>query len=94
MPPPSRPPAAPAARSPPRRSTSPQLACRELRLRQIQAEVSTAAALFHYEHGTFPPDLGELVDGGQLDPTTGRAVEQLGWRYALEANGQGYRMAM
>ncbi len=71
-----------------------QRACRELRLRQIQAEVSTAAALFHYEHGTFPPNLGELVDGGQLDPTTGRAVERLGWRYALEANGQGYRMAM
>lgn len=71
-----------------------QLACRELRLRQIQAEVSTAAVLFHYEHGTFPPDLGELVGGGQLDATTGRAIEQLGWRYALEANGQGYRMTM
>jgi hypothetical protein len=71
-----------------------QLACRELRLRQIQSEVSTAAALFHYEHGAFPPDLGKLVEGGQLDQVTGRAVEQLGWRYVAEANGQGYRMAM
>lgn len=71
-----------------------RFACRELRLRQIQAEVSTAAALFHYTHGAFPPGLGSLVTDGQLDPATNRAVEQLGWRYALEANGQGYRMAM
>ncbi len=71
-----------------------QQACRDLRLRQVRAEVIEAAVLFHYQHGNFPDDLQNLVHDGELAPATQTTVDRLGWRYALEKSGQGYKLAL
>jgi hypothetical protein len=69
-----------------------QEAARQLRLRQIQAEVGDAAGHYRADHGAYPARLQELVDDGLLDPGTCDTVDRLGWQYARTDQGKSYRL--
>jgi hypothetical protein len=71
-----------------------QLACRNLRLRQVQAEVDEAARHYHATHGRYPGELDSLVSEGMLAPATGHTIQRLGWQYAQLDRGQSYRLEM
>jgi hypothetical protein len=71
-----------------------QLSCRQLRLRQIQAELNEAARHYHATHGSYPGELGALIHEGMLAPATGQTIERLGWQYAQLDAGQSYRLEM
>ncbi len=58
---------------------------RPLRLSQLRHEVVTAAQLYRYQQGQWPQDLQALVRAGQLGPSVLGTVEELGWRYSLDA---------
>ncbi|MEZ4388687.1 MAG: DUF4388 domain-containing protein [Candidatus Krumholzibacteriia bacterium] len=67
-----------------------QLACRHLRLRQLQAEVNEAAQQYRDAHGSFPDALVGLVEEGMLAPSVQRTIDRLGWQYAQRDDGRGY----
>lgn len=69
-----------------------QLACRNLRLRQIHAEVSDAAQHYRAAHGTYPDGLQGLVREGMLAPAVQLAVDRLGWQYAQRDAGRAYSL--
>lgn len=69
-----------------------QLACRRLRLRQLQAEVGVAARQYRAEHGGYPDALNNLVQAGMLAPSTGAVVDRLGWQYARLERGEGFTL--
>jgi hypothetical protein len=69
-----------------------QLACRELRLRQVQAEVDEAAHHYRAAHGEYPEVLAGLVTAGMLAPATRATVDRLGWQYARLDAGRAYRL--
>jgi hypothetical protein len=69
-------------------------AARDLRLRQIKAEVTDAIELFRFQHGTYPTDLAHLVGEGMLAPSTERVVSRLGWHYSVLKQGQGYSLVL
>lgn len=71
-----------------------QLACRNLRLRQVRAEVAEAAHHYHITHGSYPGGLDALIAEGMLAPATGAVVARLGWQYAQFDAGQAYRLDM
>jgi hypothetical protein len=70
-----------------------QRAARDLRLRQIRAELVDALELFHYRHGNYPQNLRELVAFGLLNEPTQRVASELGWTYSLLDGGRGYSLA-
>jgi len=66
---------------------------RDLRLRQVRAEVQNALDLYRYRHGRYPADLEALVGYGVFGNITRRTVEALGWTYTLLAEGREYSLA-
>ncbi|MFO7654524.1 MAG: DUF4388 domain-containing protein [Candidatus Krumholzibacteriia bacterium] len=70
-----------------------RLASRDLRLRQLQAEVVESLELFQSRHGKYPHDLVELASHGLLADHTRRTVAGLGWSYELTDGGRGFRLA-
>jgi len=56
-----------------------QQACRDLRLRQLRAEVTTAVQDYREAHGQLPGRLEQLVEAGLLAPATWRTVSRLDW---------------
>jgi hypothetical protein len=73
---------------------SDQQAFRQLRLRQIRAEINEAVQQYRAVHGAFPEELDLLVRTGLLPRETWRTVQQLGWRYDRLDAGLAYRLAM
>jgi competence protein ComGC len=71
-----------------------QLAARNLRLRQIKAEVTDSVELFRFHHGEYPTDLSQLVTDGMLASSTQQTVSRLGWTYSLLKKGRGYSLAL
>jgi len=69
-----------------------QLASRELRLRQIRAEVNDAARQYRSAHGTYPDRLQGLVRDGMLAASIHEAVDRLGWQYAQHDAGRAYSL--
>lgn len=69
-------------------------AARDLRLRQIKAEVTDAIELFRFHHGAYPADLEQLVGEGMLAASTQQIVTRLGWTYSALKQGQGYSLAL
>ena len=67
-------------------------ACRQLRIRQLQAEVNEAARQYRNSHGTYPEALENLVGAGLLPRDTWQTVAHLGWQYARLEAGQAYRI--
>jgi hypothetical protein len=75
-------------------SSTDQQAARDLRLRQIRAEVTDAAELYRHRHGEYPPDTKTLVESGLLESATHETVNRLGWTYTLLNNGNGYDLVL
>jgi len=71
-----------------------QQACRDLRLRQLQAEIGEAARQYQSTHGAYPEGLERLVQEGLLPRDTWRTIDRLGWQYARLESGQSYRLAL
>lgn len=69
-----------------------QQSCRELRLRQIRAEVHDAARSYRSAHGAYPDGLQGLVREGMLAPSVHQAVARLGWQYAQHEAGRAYSL--
>ncbi len=70
-----------------------QQVARQLRLRQLRAEVGEAARQYQAVHGAYPEALDHLVSAGLLPRETWRTVDRLGWRYARLESGLAYRLA-
>ena len=69
-----------------------QQACRQLRIRQLQAEINEAARQYRATNGTYPEALEHLVSAGLLPRDTWRTVGRLGWQYARLEAGRAYRL--
>lgn len=64
----------------------------QLRMNQVRQEVVTAAQLYHHQQGQWPQDLQALVRAGQLEDRVLRTVEDLGWRYTLQADRNAFSL--
>ena len=69
-----------------------QQACRQLRIRQLQAEINEAARQYHATNGTYPKALEHLVSAGLLPRNTWQTVDRLGWQYTRLEAGRAYRI--
>ena len=65
---------------------------RELRIRQLQAEVIDAVELYRYEHGCYPNHLDQLVTNEQISAQLYDIIDHLGWNYRLLKSGRGYQL--
>ncbi len=68
-----------------------QQAARDLRLRQLRAEVLTAVAHYRQDRKEAPRQLTQLVDAGLLPAATRATAEQLGWSCTSLPDGQALR---
>jgi hypothetical protein len=71
-----------------------QQANRQLRLRQIKAEIGEAARQYRTAHGGYPAALDLLVEDGLLTPDTWQTVSRLGWQYAQLEDGRAYKLSL
>ncbi len=65
---------------------------RALREAQVRQEVVTAAQLYRHAQNQWPADLQAMVRAGQLDDKVLRTVEDLGWRYTLQADRDAFSL--
>jgi hypothetical protein len=71
-----------------------QQANRQLRLRQIKAEIGEAARQYRTAHGGYPEALDLLVEAGLLTTDTWQTVNRLGWQYARLEDGRAYKLSL